>query len=108
MEESLNLGIQTLDHKDPFRSYGMKQRLMAPTRNNDSTKLFKMINTSDGGEQFNKPIGREIDVFDKALEKYFNNPDRSVIKPKRDENGEFATPAKTEVKKWNPNDFNMS
>lgn len=81
---------------------------MAPTRNNDSTKLFKMINTSDGGEQFNKPIGREIDVFDKALEKYFNNPDRSVIKPKRDENGEFVTPAKTEVKKWNPNDFHMS
>jgi hypothetical protein len=40
--------------------------------------------------------------------KYFNNPERSVIKPKRNENGEYMSHAKTEVKKWNPNDFTLS
>jgi hypothetical protein len=104
MEAAMNLGIQTLDHKDPYRNHGLKMKLMAPTRNSDSTKLFKMIKTTDG-EQFNRPIGREIDVFDQVLVKYFGNPDRSVIKPKRDENGDFAAPSKTETKKWTPNNF---
>jgi hypothetical protein len=39
------------------------------------------------------------------LVKYFQNPERSSIKPRRNEDGEYGTPTKTVLKNWNHNDF---
>ena len=103
MEDALNLGTLTVDHGDPFRNFSLKEKLMQPARNQDSSKLFKNLKTSEG-DFFIRPIGREIDKFDHLLVKFYGNPDRNALRPIVDENGDFTSPPKIDGK-WTHNAF---
>jgi hypothetical protein len=75
-----------MDKGDDYRDHRVREALIHPQKVKDFSRKFNLNSTCDGSH-FIKESGREVDVFDPALSKYYNCSERGITKPMADEQG---------------------
>ena len=93
-----------MDKGDDFRDHRVREALIHPAKVKDYSRKFHLNSTSPCGSHFSKESGREIDVFDPALSKFYNCSERGITKPVPDEHGNTFFTQKSEFT-WAPPNF---
>jgi hypothetical protein len=95
--------VSSMDKGDDYRDHRVREALIHPMKVKDFSRKFN-LNSTCGGDSFIKEAGREIDLFDPGLSKYYNCSERGIKKPIPDENGKTFFTQKSELT-WSPPKF---